>query len=103
MSLKYNVCELTVTEIRVRITDAPTWVKNAPVQAQRRWLATNYPNDYYIGKTPKGSIGGNLKNRGVWTSIQCETFKTKAIKTQSQGLKVNWKAICKEVVEELNA
>lgn len=42
-----------------RVTRAST------VQTLRNWLIDNFPDSYYIGKRPRGSIAGNIVNRGI--------------------------------------
>lgn len=103
MSSRYNVNELTASELTIRVQDAPNWVKNAPAQAQRRYLANTYPRDYFIGKAVKGAIGGHKKHRGVWSTSQCDTFIKKAVKAHKDGLKIDYKRICQEVIEAKTA
>jgi hypothetical protein len=79
MSDKYNVNELTSGELKLHARNArqavidndpcvyfePDISGDSTPQFLRRWLITNFPHDYYDGKTGKGMIFGARKNRGI--------------------------------------
>lgn len=79
MSDKYNVHELTNKELLLHAQSAkqavidsdpgvyfdPDISRDSRPQFLRWWLVTNFPNDYYEGRTGKGILFGRKANRGI--------------------------------------
>lgn len=71
--MRINVHELTKTELRALLFLSGEEVRLLPAQGQRRYLIMTYPSRYYEGGAQGGSLGGNLKYRGVW---DMSTYRT---------------------------
>lgn len=101
MSDKVNVCQLTKTELRTRLTFAPAWIRKMPVQAQRRWLVLKYPKHYVAGPTVKGAIAGHKENRGIWSEKDLATFEViMKMKVRRNTSSIDWERVIPTLIQE---